>query len=99
MFSRMDEFPFARIYSAGSTSRQQEFPPSYPPISLFHTYSQLSTTILREPSCHFFAPRLFSRQIEPESLKNFAAQLKGAQGPQGSCALNFLTSQVSTPHR
>jgi len=30
-------------------------------------------------------------QIEPGSLKNFAAQLKEAQRPQGHCAFNLFS--------
>ena len=45
-----------------------------------HSRAQLSTIICFEPSCQACARVLFSRQIEPESLNNFAAQSNEGAG-------------------
>src|SRR6516164_2883314 len=45
-----------------------------------HSRAQLSTTICGEPSCRASARALFSRQIEPESLNNSAAQSNEGAG-------------------
>jgi len=48
-----------------------------------------------EPSCQLRSEVLFSRQIEPGNLKNFAAQLKEGAEPQGSSALDFFGPAVA----
>jgi hypothetical protein len=60
------------------------------PVRNLHSHAQLSTGIRAEPSCQDFLSVLSSRQIEPESLNNFAAQSKEGVKPQGIYALNFL---------
>jgi hypothetical protein len=55
---------------------------------IFHTHPHDSTDNLLETSCQVETTSLFWRQIEPGSLKNFAAQLN-----EGARIARFLRPQ------
>jgi hypothetical protein len=70
-------------------------PPIFPVLACFlflHSHPQLSTANQPETSCQLAFQGLLSTQIEPGSLKNFAAQLK-----EGARAARFERPQFFSP--